>query len=379
LRVITVNTGSSSTKCAVVDAISGRVTAERQAAVSAGVDLGPLVRGALTDLLEQAGDPAPRAVAHRIVHGGERFSRAVLVDGEVARALAGLAGRAPLHNPAALAALDAARTLLPDIAHVACFDTAFHSTLPRHARTYASAAAPGAAVPRRSGFHGLSHAAVMRRVAAETGSDARDLRIVSLHLGAGASACAIAHGASIDTSMGVTPLEGLVMATRGGDLDPGIVLEWQRCGASADAIETRLYREGGLLALTGSADMRVVEQRAAKGDEACRQALTLFGYRVRKYIGAYAAAMSGVDVIAFTGGIGANSAAVRQQCLQGLAFLGVALDEDANRDCAVDRRNPARHISGATSKVRVLVIATEEEIEMALQTQVLLGGAGEGA
>jgi acetate kinase len=168
-----------------------------------------------------------------------------------------------------------------------------------------------------------------------------------------------------------------MMATRGGDLDPGIVLEWQRGGASVDEIQARLYRKGGLLGLTGTADMRVVEQRAASGEEACRHALALFGYRVRKYIGAYAAAMSGVDVIAFTGGIGSNSATVRHRCLQGLAFLGVVLDEHANRVCAVDRHSPARHISDGSSKVKVLVVATEEEIEMALQTQLLLGDAAE--
>ena len=231
--------------------------------------------------------------------------------------------------------------------HVAVFDTAFHATLPAHAREYALPTDLSERFGiRRYGFHGISHAHVVQVVATHLQVAAEKLRIVSCHLGNGASVTAIEHGRSVDTSMGMTPLEGLVMGTRAGDLDPGIVLELVQSGSfNSKELEVLLNRQSGMAGLTGTNDMREIERRAAGGDEDCRRALALYAYRVRKYIGAYAAVMGGVDAIAFTGGVGENSAAIRQACLERLEFLGAA----------------------------IVVVRADEELAMALEAAALLG------
>lgn len=309
------------------------------------------------------------AVGHRIVHGGGRFSDAVPIDAEVESALRALGELAPLHQRKSIAALDAVSAVIPDLPAVACFDTAFHATLPPAAATYA--------VPaqwrerwklRRYGFHGLSHAWVARRVAELLGRNPQELRIVSCHLGAGASLCAIRGGRSVDTTMGFTPLEGLVMATRSGSVDPGLIL-WmlERSGMSERKLARALEHESGLEGLAGTADMREVVARAAGGDDAAELALEVYSHRLRCGIAAMAASLRGVDAVAFTGGVGENAAQVRGRGIDGLAFLGVAVDEERNRELAGEG-----DISAKDAPVSTLVIAAREDLEIARQVRLAL-------
>ena len=347
MLIFALNCGSSSLKCAVIDSnrrshvLDVRVEKLDPANLAAAVD------DALRRLREETAERrSPDGIVHRIVHGGERFLQATRINDGVLSEIEQLSHLASLHNPPALAAVRQARTAYPQVPHVAVFDTAFHATLPTHARDYA--------LPRdlrerfgirRYGFHGISHAHVMHAVAAQLSLPVEKLRIVSCHLGNGASVAAIEHGRSVDTSMGMTPLEGLVMGTRAGDLDPGIVLELVRSGSYGDEqLDALLNRQSGMAGMTGTNDMREIERRAANGDEDCRRALALYAYRVRKYIGAYAAVMGGVDAIAFTGGVGENSATIRQACLERLEFLGAT----------------------------IVVVRADEELEMALEAAALL-------
>ena len=369
MQVLAVNCGSSSLKCALIDARSGVRLREVQLQDLATGDMGATMERALAQLDHAAG---AQAVVHRVVHGGREFSVPVVVDDALLARLQELDALAPLHNPPALAALRAARAHLP-VPHVAVFDTAFHATLPPRAREYA--------LPRgvrdrfgirRYGFHGISHAYVMRAAAQFLRRPPQELRIVSCHLGNGASVAAIEYGRSVDTSMGMTPLEGLVMGTRAGDLDPGILVHlWREGGYDAQRLDALLNRESGLAGLTGTNDLRLIEQRAAEGDESCRAALTLYAHRVRKYIGAYAAVMGGVDAIVFTGGIGEHSALIRNRVLQRLDFLGARLDDDLNGDAHVDASRPVVRISADTG-VALLVIQADEEMEMARAAATLL-------
>jgi acetate kinase len=314
-------------------------------------------------------------VGHRVVHGGNQFSAPTRIDDSVVEAIQALIPLAPLHNPPALAGIEAARALLPDVPHVAVFDTAFHATLPRRARTYAIdqtlAQAHGI---QRYGFHGTSHRFVAHQAAAFLDSDVRDLRIITAHLGNGCSAAAVEYGRSVETSMGMTPLDGLVMGTRSGDLDPGVVLHLMRAGGlNVDEVDHLLNRASGLSGLSGVGnDMRDIEQGAKDGDERCRTALTVFAHRVRKYVGAYAAAMGGVDAIVFCAGIGENSALVRHRICQRLDFLGARLDEDRNREASVSREEPVARISSDSARVQLLVVATDEAQEIAKQTAALV-------
>jgi acetate kinase len=313
-----------------------------------------------------AGAGTVDAVGHRIVHGGERFRAAVRVDDDVVRALRALTDLAPLHQPKSLAALDAVLGALPDTPAVACFDTAFHATLAPEASTYA--------VPRawrerwgvrRYGFHGLSHAYASRRAAEMTGAR----RVVTAHLGAGASLAAVRDGRSVDTTMGFTPLEGLVMATRSGSVDPGLLLwllERERLGV--DEMSTALEHAGGLLALAGTADMREVLARAYGGDdEEARVALGVYLHRLRAGIAAMAAALGGIDALVFTGGVGERSAPVRAAAADGLGFLGVAVDAARN-----DAPDGDADVSADGAAVRTLVVPAREDVEIARQVRALL-------
>jgi len=314
-------------------------------------------------------------IGHRMVHGGEKFDGPVRVDEEVLEDLRALTPLAPLHNPANLAGIDVARDLYPDLCHVAVFDTAFHSTLPRRARTYAL---PEELVKkhniRKYGFHGTSHAYVASKAAEHLGEDIRNLRIITCHLGSGCSMAAVEYGRSIETSMGMTPLEGLVMGTRSGDLDPGILLHLMREeGLSVDELDRVLNRDSGLKGLSGVGnDMRDIEQRACEGDERCRMAMQVFSHHVRKYIGAYAAVMGGVDAIVFTAGIGENSEVIRHRIAQRLDFLGARFDEERNRDAEVSRENPVAEIHNRRSRVSLLVVATDELHAIAQHTAHLV-------
>ncbi len=365
--VLVVNAGSSSLKVKLlpqrlaflVERIGGEASARGDVPVGEVRhvrDHTDALRLCLEALAEHGALAALVAVGHRVVHGGERFSEATIVDDEVLRALDELSALAPLHNPANLAGIRAAKDLLPEVPHVAVFDTAFHSTLPRRAYLFGL---PYALYEehaiRRYGFHGPSHDYITRRAAELLGQPREALKLISLHLGNGASAAAVAHGRSLDTTMGFTPLDGLLMGSRSGELDPGVALHLLRQGRSVDELDELLNRRSGLLGLSGVAnDMRDVREAASKGDERARAAIEVFCYRIRKTLGAYACAMGGLDAIVFTGGIGENDPDTRAESLAGLEFLGIALDEAANR-------HGASVISREGARVKVLVIATDEE------------------
>jgi acetate kinase len=360
VRILIVNAGSSSLKLRVLDD-GDRLLAEH--------DLGAVEGSDLADQLEAVigGWPQVDAVGHRVVHGGERFRDAVLIGPEVERELRALSELAPLHQAKSLAALDAVTRILPNIPSVACFDTAFHATLPRAASTYALPAAWRERwALRRYGFHGLSHAYASRR-AAELLSR-QPGRLVTCHLGAGASLCAVRDGRSVDTTMGFTPLEGLVMATRSGTVDPGLVL-WllEHARLSERDLGEALEHDSGLRALAGTPDMQEVLRRREAGDSRARLALDVYLHRLRAEVAAMAAALGGVDALVFTGGVGERSAQVRQEACAGLEFLGVALDGGAN-----ERGTNDRDVSPPVAAVRVLVIAAREDLEIARQVRAVL-------
>lgn len=375
MRVLTINCGSSSLKCALVESSTLHTVRAIDAALERRQAVGPVLDSSLDSLFaDLPQELLPQAVAHRIVHGGREFTETTKLDDVVIGHLAALSALAPLHMPSALEAIRSARERLPGLMQVATFDTAFHAALPAAAREYALPPALCSRLGiRRYGFHGLAHASVVRQVQTWLGAARRSLRIISLHLGSGASACAIKDGRSIETSMGFTPLEGLVMGTRAGDLDAGIVMEMLKSGAmDLEALEALLTEGSGLLGMTGTQNLREVELRAAGGAQDCALALDIYSHRVRKYLGAYAAILGGVDVIAFTGGVGENDTAMRQRCLEDLEFLGARFDRDRNREAKVDAQRPVTDISADGSQVRLLVIAANEALEMALQTDGVL-------
>jgi acetate kinase len=315
----------------------------------------------------------PDAVVHRVVHGGPHRSAPAVVDRSVERDIEAQLPLAPQHNLLALEGLRTARAMWPEAVHVAVFDTAFHAQLPEHASCYAVPAAWRKAGLRRYGFHGLSHRHVMDAVAQRFARDASALRIVSCHLGNGASACAIAHGRSVDTSMGLTPLEGLIMGTRSGDLDPGAhAFVARTLGLQQAEIERVLYEQSGVAALGGhGGDLRLIEAAAAAGDAQADLALAAYAYRIRKYIGAYAAAMGGCDTVAFTGGVGEHSAGVRRRVLAQLDFLGLLLDEDRNQEPQLDDAGVAE-LQALGSPARILLVQAREEWAMVREALRLL-------
>ena len=303
------------------------------------------------------------------MHGGERFRSAVRIDADVETALRELTDLAPLHQPKSLAALDAVTAALPELPAVACFDTAFHATLPAAAATYALPAQWRERWGlRRYGFHGLSHAWVARRAPELLGRPAQGLRIVSCHLGAGASLCAIKDGDSLDTTMGFTPLEGLVMATRSGSVDPGMLL-WliEREGLPARELAEALEHRSGLLGLCGTADMRELLTRVDADDHQAQLALEVYLHRLRAGIAAMAAALGGLDALVFTGGVGERSAAVRELSTGGLGFLGLAVDDERNRAAVADTE-----VSDARASAATLVLAAREDLEIARQVRTVL-------
>jgi acetate kinase len=311
------------------------------------------------------------AVGHRIVHGGTDFTGPTLIDSSVRRRLEELADLAPLHQAKSLAVLDAVSELLPDVPAVACFDTAFHADLPAAAATYALPAEWRERWPlRRYGFHGLSHAYCARRVAELVGRPIGELRIVTCHLGSGASLAAVLAGASVDTTMGFTPLEGLVMATRSGDVDPGLVL-WleEHAGITPTELARTLEQRSGLAGLAGTADLREVLAAEGSGDAAARLAVEVYLHRLRAAVAAMAAAMDGVDAVAFTGGVGEGAAAIRARAADGLGFLGLHVDSESN-----DRAVPDCLISPEGAPVALLVVEAREDLEIAAEVHRLLDG-----
>lgn len=367
--ILVINCGSSTVKYQLIEAISEKTVDGGTVEVSG--DQG----AAVSEIVERCKDKQIAAVGHRVVHGGTAFRDAALIDDAVIKAIEACSSLAPLHNPNNLAGIRAAREGFPDIPHVAVFDTAFHATLPRRASHYALPPDLADEGMRRFGFHGPSHHYVTLKAAAFLDRDVHSMRIVSLHLGNGASACAVEWGHSTETSMGMTPLEGLVMGTRSGDLDPGIILRLIReRDGDVDAVDHVLNRESGLKGLSGiSNDLREIEAAAEKGDDAARLAISVFTHRARKYIGAYAAAMGGLDAVVLTGGIGENSASMRQRILQRLDFLGLTIDDAANSDVRVSHEDPVARISEAHSRVQAFVVKTNEERMIAQQTARLTG------
>ncbi|BBL59630.1 acetate/propionate family kinase [Methylomonas koyamae] len=306
------------------------------------------------------------AVGHRVVHGGEFFHEPALIDRRVIAHIEAAIPLAPLHNPANLSGIEQALHLLAEVPHVAVFDTAFHQTLPDYAFRYPL---PSQLYSehgvRRYGFHGTSHAYVAKRAADYLDKPLAATNLITLHLGNGASVAAIAGGISIDTSMGMTPLEGLMMGSRCGDIDPAIAFYLARTlGMELDAIDKLYNKASGCLGVCGENDMRAIHAKAESGDDSAKLALAMYAYRIKKYIGAYYAVLGRVDALVFTGGIGENDAWLRQTCCEGLTAFGIAVDPAANAAPA----KPAAAISPAASPVAVLVINTDEELEIALQT-----------
>jgi acetate kinase len=362
VRVLVVNAGSSSLKLSVLD-LSDEITASADLPAPYGAADASEIKSAIESF-----GPVD-AVGHRIVHGGTLFTGPVEVDDQVRRRLVSLTDLAPLHQPKSLAALDAVQAVLPAVPAVACFDTAFHATIPAAAATFA--------LPeewrtrwslRRFGFHGLSHSYASRRAAQLLGRDADRLRLVSCHLGAGASLAAISGGRSVDTTMGFTPLDGLVMATRSGSVDPGLVL-WleEHVHMPAAELAATLEHRSGLYGLAGTADMREILARAAAGDPRAELARETYLHRLRASIAAMAAAMDGLDAIVFTGGVGQNSAEIRRRAMDGLGFLGIAAEQESN-----DEGDGDREIGAPAAAVRALVIAAREDIEIARQVRATL-------
>jgi len=308
----------------------------------------------------------PIAVGHRVVHGGKRFFEPTIVTPLVEINIEDLADLAPLHNPANLQGIRAAEKAFPDVPHVAVFDTAFHQTLAPDAYTYAiDADLAERHRIRRYGFHGTSHKYVSETAAQFLDRPLGDLKQIVLHLGNGASACAIDGGRSVDTSMGLTPLEGLVMGTRSGDIDPAVLIHLsRRAGLDTAGLDELLNRKSGLLGLSGRGDMRDVQKAAAEGDEAAQLAFDTYLHRLKHYIGAYFAILGGLDVLTFTAGVGENAPAVRAGAVAGLEALGIRIDEARNER----RSDGPRIISTDDSTVTVLVVPTNEELEIARQT-----------
>ncbi|KYH35897.1 acetate kinase [Clostridium tepidiprofundi DSM 19306] len=395
MKILVINCGSSSLKYQLIDMENEKVLAKglverigiegsiltqkvndekyiiekpmKDHQVAVELVLGALVdstHGVISDMSEIS------AVGHRVVHGGEKYDRSVIIDDDVMNNLEECAKLAPLHNPANIIGINACKKLMPNTPMVAVFDTAFHQTMPEHAYMYA--------LPyeyyekhsiRRYGFHGTSHKFVSLAAAEMMGKSIEDLKIITCHLGNGASCTAIKNGKSVDTSMGFTPLEGLVMGTRCGDLDPAIIPFLMREeNLSAEEVDKVMNKKSGVLGVSGvSSDFRDIEAAAESGNHRAQLALDLFHYRVKKYIGEYAAAMDGVDAIVFTAGLGENSKESRKEICKGLEFMGIEIDKEKN-----NIRGKAVEISTDDSKIKVFVIPTNEELMIARDTLELV-------
>jgi acetate kinase len=357
--VLVVNSGSSSLKYQVVDVESS------EALLSGLVERVTDHTLAFEQMVNELGESGiePSAIGHRVVHGGSKFSEPVLITEQVISEIEQLVPLAPLHNPGNLQGIRAAIKNFPNLPQVAVFDTAFHQTMPPAAYRYAIELELETKYQiRRYGFHGTSHSYVTKRAADFLAADS--FTGITLHLGGGGSVCAVRDSKSQNTSMGFTPLEGLVMGTRSGSLDPAIPLFLARAGMTTDEIDQSLNKRGGLLGLTGDSDLRDIEQRAQDHDHQAQQALAIYALRAKHYIGAYLAQLGKIQAIVFTAGVGENSSEMREQICTGLEHLGIELDYELNQQ----RSKVARDIASESSPVRILVIPTNEELEIAQQT-----------
>jgi acetate kinase len=396
-RVLVLNSGSSSVKyqlldmrdgsrlaAGLVERIGEQTSRIRHTPLAAGGDsresTGPIADhdAALKAVAEELArdglgldSPQLAAIGHRVVHGGKHFTEPTVIDDTVLAEIERLIPVAPLHNPANLTGIRTAQALRPDLPQVAVFDTAFHTTIPEAAARYAiDVETADAHRIRRYGFHGTSHAYVSRATAELLGRAPEEVNVIVLHLGNGASASAVRGGRCVDTSMGLTPLEGLVMGTRSGDMDPAVIFHLMRVGGmSADEIDTLLNKKSGLIGLCGDNDMREIRRRIEEGDERAQLAFDIYIHRLKKYIGAYYAVLGTVDAVAFTAGVGENAAPVREAAVAGLEGLGLAVDGGLN---AV-RSDEPRLISPPSARVAVAVVPTDEELEIATQTYALVG------
>ncbi|MFJ3789032.1 acetate kinase [Kitasatospora sp. NPDC090091] len=393
-RVLVLNAGSSSVKYQLIDMLDGSRLASglverigeaggrlvhtpraggKREAVQVFADHDAALKAVAEELAADGiglDSPELAAIGHRVVHGGLRFTEPTVVTDEVLREIRRLIPVAPLHNPANITGIEVARALRPDLPQVAVFDTAFHASMPEHAARYAiDRTVADEHRVRRYGFHGTSHQYVSRATARLLGKDPAEVNVIVLHLGNGASASAVSGGRCVDTSMGLTPLEGLVMGTRSGDIDAGVVFHLHRVGGlSVDEIDALLNRRSGLLGLCGDNDMREIMRRAEEGDADARLAFDAYIHRLRKYIGGYYAVLGRVDAIAFTAGVGENAAPVRAAATAGLEELGIAVDPELNSV----RSGEPRIISSAYSRVAVAVVPTDEELEIARQAFALV-------
>ncbi len=398
MKILVINSGSSSVKYKLIDTTTDRTMAEggvekigladgflkykRADGSKAILELGCTDhQGAIKAILGILTDPAEGcissyaeidAVGHRVVHGAEKFTESVLITDEVKDMIRQCYDLAPLHNPANITGIEAITALMPDVPQVGVFDTAFHQTMPAKSYMYA--------LPykyyeqdgvRRYGFHGTSHRYVSQRVCEFLGVNAADVRIITCHVGNGGSITAVEHGHSVDTSMGLTPTEGLMMGTRVGDVDPGALTYLMgKHHLSVNDLQRVINKESGIAGVTGiSSDMREIEAAVNAGDERARLGLEMYEQRIIKYIGAYAAEMGGVDVIVFTGGVGENQTGLRADVCRSLAFMGVELDEAVN----AKSRGEEVEISTPASRVKVCVIPTDEELMIARDTEAIVG------
>ncbi len=360
--VLVVNSGSSSLKYQVVDVDSN------QSLLSGLIERVTDHAAAFEQMVSElkSSGIAPVAIGHRVVHGGAKFSQPVLIDERVLAEIESLVPLAPLHNPGNLAGIRGAIQAFPGLGQVAVFDTAFHQTMPPASYRYAiDRELEQRYGIRRYGFHGSSHSYVSRRAAAFLGKPT--FTGIVLHLGNGGSACAVKNGKSINTSMGLTPLQGLVMGTRSGDIDPAIVLYLANQGLRLSEIDESLNKNAGLKGMTGDSDLRDVLARAEAGDKLATEALDVYALRVKHYVGSYIAQLGQIDALVFTAGVGENSAAMRKMITEGLEHLGIELDSEKNSE----RSKVEREISSQSSRVKVLVIPTNEELEIAIQTAAL--------
>ena len=361
--MLVVNAGSSSLKLSVLDEEDRLIISENVSSTAGRLDEERLLH------VVRRGDPID-AVGHRVVHGGTEFVESVAVDAAVVRRLHALSDLAPLQQPKSLAALEAVTRLLPQVPAVACFDTAFHARMSPAASTYALPAEWRKRwALRRFGFHGLSHAYASQRAADLGGRASEGFRVVTCHLGAGASLAAVASGRSVDTTMGFTPLEGLVMATRSGSVDPGLVL-WleEHMGMPSSELAATLEHRSGLLGLTGSADMKAILEAEAAGDADAALGVAVYVHRVRAGIAAMAAAMGGLDALVFTGGVGERAPSIRARSVAELGFLGVTLDGSANETPELDAE-----IGAADVPVRTFVVEAREDLQIARDVRAVLG------